>query len=34
MHTHQDLNWDGSQTTQVLFVTDVSGLEPQESMRV
>lgn len=34
MHTRQDWDWNGSQTTQELFVTDVSGLDPHESMKV
>lgn len=33
-HTRQDWDWNGSQATQVLFATDVSGLDQQESTKV
>lgn len=33
-HPRQDWDWNGSQTTQELFVTDVSGLDPHGSMKV
>lgn len=33
-HTHQDWDRNGSQTTQVLFVTDVSGLDHHDRMKI
>lgn len=31
---NQDWDWNSSQTTQVLFVTDVSGLDQHERMKI
>lgn len=33
-HTHQDWDRNSSQTTQVLFVTDVSGLDHHDRMKI
>ena len=33
-HTHQDWDRHSSQTTQVLFVTDVSGLDHHDRMKI